>query len=392
MQYNNLIIIFANFGPYHLARLAAVAKLGREQNLGVIGIELAGREIIYPWQTGDNQGVAKYTLFPLAAVEEVPSWVMAYRMWAMLQRLNPQALAICGITGPGMLSALAWARYRKRVAVLMMATKENDKPRHPLKERLKGMIVSCFDAACVGGNLSQAYAIKLGIPGAKVFTGYDVVDNAYFAERAAQTRREADYYRNKYGLPENYFLCVSRFIDKKNISGLLKAYKRYCHICENQTWGLVICGSGPLETALKQQVQDLGLGQMQFAGFRQIDELPIFYSLSQCFIMPSSHFEQWGLVVNEAMASGLPVLVSKACGCAPDLVQEGVNGSTFDPYDVEGLARLMVKMSSGEVDLVAMGHASQRIIADWTPEIFAENLLKAVEAAKSSRSKKRFLL
>lgn len=85
-------------------------------------------------------------------------------------------------------------------------------------------------------------------------------------------------------------------------------------------------------------------------------------------------------------------MVVKACGCAPDLVQEGVNGSTFDPYDVEGLARLMVKMSSGEVDLVAMGHASQRIIADWTPEIFAENLLKAVEAAKSSRSKKRFLL
>ena len=88
------------------------------------------------------------------------------------------------------------------------------------------------------------------------------------------------------------------------------------------------------------------------------------------------------------MAAGLPVLVSRACGCAPDLVQDGMNGFTFDPYDVEGLARLMVKMSSGEADLKAMGEASRRIIAEWTPEVFAQNLFKAISVCL--RKKKVF--
>ena len=67
-----------------------------------------------------------------------------------------------------------------------------------------------------------------------------------------------------------------------------------------------------------------------------------------------------------------------------------MNGFTFDPYDVEGMARLLEKMSSGEVDLQAMGKASRRIIADWTPEVFAENLFKAVEAAQAAKKARKW--
>jgi glycosyltransferase involved in cell wall biosynthesis len=124
------------------------------------------------------------------------------------------------------------------------------------------------------------------------------------------------------------------------------------------------------------------------AGFKQPKDIANYFSNAICLILPSI-YETWGLVVNEAMAAGLPVLVSRACGCAPDLVQEGINGFTFDPYDVDGLARLMVRMSSGEVDLQAMGRASRKIIADWTPEVFAENLFKALEAAREAKRSKR---
>ena len=81
------------------------------------------------------------------------------------------------------------------------------------------------------------------------------------------------------------------------------------------------------------------------------------------------------------MASGLPVLVSNRCGCAPDLVQEGVNGFTFDPYNVEELAQLMLKISASNFPLSAFGDASHRIIADWSPERFAFGLQQAVEVA-----------
>jgi glycosyltransferase involved in cell wall biosynthesis len=85
--------------------------------------------------------------------------------------------------------------------------------------------------------------------------------------------------------------------------------------------------------------------------------------------------------VNEAMASGLPVLVSDRCGCAGDLVRNGINGFTFDPHNVEELSKLMVDLSRPETDLVAMGQASQEIISQWSPGRFAEGLAQAVDAA-----------
>ena len=97
----------------------------------------------------------------------------------------------------------------------------------------------------------------------------------------------------------------------------------------------------------------------------------------------ASTTEQWGLVVNEAMAAGLPVLVSNRCGCAPDLVRDGVNGFTFDPYDVDRLADLMLKVSSDQCDREAMGQASRAIIKDWGPERFADGLMQAVAVARS---------
>ena len=86
-------------------------------------------------------------------------------------------------------------------------------------------------------------------------------------------------------------------------------------------------------------------GAVILPGFRQYDELPAFYGLARAFVHASTT-EQWGLVVNEAMAAGLPVLVSDRCGCAQDLVRNGVNGFTFDPCDVEELAGLMHRVAA----------------------------------------------
>lgn len=91
--------------------------------------------------------------------------------------------------------------------------------------------------------------------------------------------------------------------------------------------------------------------------------------------------EQLGLVVNEAMASGLPVLISNRCGCAGDLVFEGKNGATFSPEETERLSNLMVKFSSGQLDLKAMGTVSHDIISEWKPERFAKRLYNALQVA-----------
>jgi len=177
-------------------------------------------------------------------------------------------------------------------------------------------------------------------------------------------------------------LASGRFIAKKNFDRLMEAYARYRVALGEGAWRLVILGDGRLRNRLEGRLRSLGLGgYVYLPGFKQYSQLPAYYGLAQAFIH-SSAVEQWGLVVNEAMAAGLPVLVSERCGCAPDLVEEGRNGFTFDPYDVEALAGLMVRLSSmSDQQRQPMGQASREIISRWTPQTFAENLVKAVEAA-----------
>ena len=242
---------------------------------------------------------------------------------------------------------MLWGKAGKKTLVMMSESSRNDKIRRPLLEWCKSQMVRRFDAALVGGNQQREYAALLGIPQHHIFLGYDVVNNDYFARKTDKVRQRKNYYRQVLGLPQRYFLTVSRFIPKKNLSGLIRAYGDYRRLTGDQAWDLVLCGSGPLERELKHQARDIA--GIHFSGFTQIDKLPFYYGLASTFILPSSHFEQWGLVVNEAMASGLPVLVSRICGCASELVEEGFNGFTFDPLDIEGLSRLMVKMAMGEV-------------------------------------------
>ena len=101
--------------------------------------------------------------------------------------------------------------------------------------------------------------------------------------------------------------------------------------------------------------------------------------------MHPSTTEQWGLVVNEAMAAGLPVIVSARCGCAPDLVVDGENGFRFNPEDTRGLAdRLQTVAESDAATLAALGNASRRRIADWSPARFAHGLRAAVGVARAN--------
>ncbi|MGB8990857.1 MAG: glycosyltransferase family 4 protein [Desulfobaccales bacterium] len=376
------MILYHYFGPYHLARLRALTQLGKSQGMTVAGLEFGSRQIFYAWSATPGDYGEKYTLFPQKAAEEVSNHQLVPALWSALQRLNPEALAICGHNSIGMLFPLMWAWMRRRGRILLMDSKYDDFPRHPAREWVKRRVFSLYHGALVSGALSRDYARRLGLAPQRIFIGSDVVNNHYFAREAEKARKQASQRRRKLGLPENYFLCVSRFDEKKNLSRLLQAYARYRHAAGERAWALVVVGSGPEETRLQEEVRQLGLSHVYFPGFKQIHELPAYYGLSRCLITPSSHSEQWGLVVNEAMAAGLPVLVSQACGCAPDLVQEGVNGYLFNPFDVGAMARVMHTMSSDSLNLQVMGEQSRRIIAEFSPETFARNLLRALEMAR----------
>jgi glycosyltransferase involved in cell wall biosynthesis len=288
--------------------------------------------------------------------------------------------------------ALAWCSANGVPAVVMSETTEWDESRWLWKEWIKRRILKFCSSGLVGGRPHTEYLVRLGMSLAKISQGYDAVDNGYFAGAVAEARTRAAEIRKRLCLPDNFFLASARFVEKKNLLGLIEAYARYRRLGANSEgghqaavpWDLVLLGDGPLRPTIVKFRSGAGLDRcIHLPGFKQFDELPSYYALASAFIHASTT-EQWGLVVNEAMSSGLPVLVSNRCGCAQDLVREGVNGFTFDPNDVSELARFMQRISAPEFPLAQFGSQSSSIVANWGPQRFAEGLEQAVTSAMNA--------
>jgi glycosyltransferase involved in cell wall biosynthesis len=350
--------------------------------MSIVAIELAGESSVYEWEKVDeDENFSRVTLFPERDSDSVGVSTMRCAVASQLDDIAPEAVAIPGWSKPGALAALEWCCQAKVPAVVMSATTAQDSARYWWKEVPKRRLVALFSAAVVAGQAHRSYLSSLGMPAERVFLGYDAVDNEYFREQSSAVQEEAAAWRRRLGLPERYFLACARFVPKKNLIRLIRAFAQYRHQAHAASWELVLLGDGPERATIEHAVAEAGIGSVvHLPGFKQYDDLPKYYGLADAFIHASTT-EQWGLVVNEAMASGLPVLVSERCGCAPELVCSGENGYTFDPYDVAAMHRHIERMADGTYDREAMGEASRRIVDRWTPERFAEGLHQAVQVA-----------
>src|SRR5262249_48293889 len=162
----------------------------------------------------------------------------------------------------------------------------------------------------VSGSRHRDYIAELGAPAERVFTGYGAVDNEHFSAGAAAARHAPDQLRAERSLPRHYFMACSRFSEKKNLFRLVEAYARYRARSPASAWSRVVVGEGELKAQLVALRDRLGLqAHVQFPGPKAYGELPVYYGLAEAFVHAST-VEQWGLVVNEAMAAGLPVIVS----------------------------------------------------------------------------------
>ena len=372
------VLIFANFGLYHLARFRALAKM-----YPVTAIELAAEQKLYGWHA-DKGGYDIVTLHHGALEDQRSLWVrlrLILSLWHALNAIRPQALLIPGYADMCCLVAAVWGRMRRARTVMMFETTEIDQPRVRAREIAKKALVKLlFDFGFVGGQRTSDYLEKLGMDPRRIVRNYDVVDNAFFAHGADHVRNTSS--PTDCGLQSQYFLYVGRLAPEKNLATLLRTFRRY--IDDGGTWSLVLVGTGPLEQYLKSTADQLGLtGLVHFAGFKDGQFLLPYYSFAGCFILPSIR-EPWGLVVNEAMASGLPVLVSTVCGCTPELVSSGVNGYSFAPGDEADLEEKLLRLTALPKEaMVAMGLASRRIVSAFSPTKWAESAVEVLARSDS---------
>ena len=365
-------IIFDSFGPYHLARLRAVSR-----TCTLLALEVNRCSAEYDWQArGPRPGFSTLTLNPNEGRAGLGARDQTLRLTRALDDFAPDCVFIPGWSRSYALAALRWCGARGIPGVVMSDTTEQDLLRSSWKEWLKRQIIANCASAFVGGSPHVDYLVKLGMPRDRVFQGYDVVDNDYFFHNAQMARERAVQFRAEFMLPEQYFLACSRFIEAKNLAVLIEAYSQYRtkflhsrwlkrYLPGSAPWSFVLLGDGTQRSALEHLIGELRLKAfVSLPGFKQYAELPVYYGLANAFVHASTS-EPWGLVVNEAMASGLPVLVSNRCGCVPDLVGNANSEFTFDPSDVEQIAQLMLRLSTSKPLQSSMSAASLEVISNW---------------------------
>lgn len=373
-----IAVIFDNFGPYHLARLVAASR-----RCELLGIEVVARSAEYGWAPSlESTSFRRETLVTETdSAKAGRSAGLARHLEEVLCSFEPAAVAIPGWSSRAAFLSLHWCIRKHVPAIVMSESQANDEVRYSPKEWVKRRCVNACGSALVGGVRHREYLIELGMAADRICIGYDVVDNDYFASKADSARANRRVLSRNLSLPEHYFLASNRFIAKKNLPLILRAFARYRQNARGTAWDLVLLGDGPLRSRLESLVADLDLeARVHLPGFTQYNELPLYYGLAGAFVHASTT-EQWGLVVNEAMASGLPVVVSNRCGCAPELVADGTNGFQFDPNDETVLAQHMMRLASDKDNRLKMGQASRERIRQWGPDRFAEGLTQAAEKA-----------
>ena len=283
---------------------------------------------------------------------------------------RPDVVLLTGYYDPAQLLLGLLLKLRGCKVVLQSESTALDNPRTGWRERLKKVVVGICDGFFCFGTRAAEYLIQLGAAPARILVRNNaVVDNTllkHIFEQAIPTREARKTALDL--LPKN-LIYVGRLAEEKNLIQLLDSVAQARQDVLNSGWGLIFLGEGPQKAALQAEVARLNLGAcVRFLPGCDWTEVPKYLALADALVLPSLS-EPWGLVVNEAMACGLPVLVSDRCGCTIDLVAEGQNGYTFSPENPATLtARLTQLMTLPDDTLQRMGAASQARIGQWAPE------------------------
>jgi glycosyltransferase involved in cell wall biosynthesis len=231
-----------------------------------------------------------------------------------------------------------------------------------LGQRFKGPLLRYLlnhaDRLLYIGEANRQFYLEQGIEWERLAPAPYCVDNKRFAAEAAAVRSEREHIREEWKVPQDAFcfLFAGKFIPKKRPLDLVEAAQRLQRAFPNRRIHLLWVGTGELGGELRSgcyahfdaEYENDAIAQgdghrpsASFIGFLNQGEISRAYIAADCLVLPSNAQETWGLVVNEAMASGLPCIVSNACGCVEDLVDPIRPDLSYPVGDVAALERAM---------------------------------------------------
>lgn len=293
-----------------------------------------------------------------------------------LRQVRPDVIVCGGYNYPSAWRAAFWARERNIPFLLWTESNAADhRGRSTFVEYLKRKYLGMCRGFVVPGEASKSYLQQLGLPAELIFKAPDAVDNELFTQGARMARTNLATVRKRIDVPERYFLNVGRLIRAKGVFDLLEAYAKLDEEIRASV-GLVFVGEGDAKSELIRRASLIRPGTVKVSLFVQKEQLAEFYALADAFVFPT-HSDPWGLVVNEAMASGLPVIASNVAGCVSDLVEDGWNGFIVPVSDVRRICSSMELLAKGNDLRGQMGERSLQRIQEYSPEACAAGIAKA---------------
>jgi glycosyltransferase involved in cell wall biosynthesis len=286
-------------------------------------------------------------------------------------RSDADLFVLCGYERLDCWLQLLVLKLRRRKVALFLDSTANDHPRRLMRDALKRIFLRSLDGVFGYGQRSKEYVVLLGASPQKVFI--PCVAAALKSDFSAAAVLEA---RCRAGLSAHspQFLFVGRLVLAKGVDLLIDAFAKIRN--DFPLARLVIVGDGPQRQFLQAKAASLLPNcSVQFKGIETGVDLSAEFAHATALVL-SSTSEPWGLVVNEALAHGCPVIVSDCCGCGPELVINGETGYLHRTGDIEDLADKLRRAPSQFADRAASGYRCQEVVARYTPENAALNILR----------------
>jgi glycosyltransferase involved in cell wall biosynthesis len=300
-------------------------------------------------------------------------------LWADLRRFRPDVI-ISHELGPRTLLAAAYARVHRIPLVIWsyqsrISATQGRRTRGFVRRRL---LRQCRRAVGMGVQAREVLE-AWGAPGSRIVDAPNATDHRALRERfeTAESEARAAAIRDRVAGHRRIALVVGRLVPLKGTAAILDAWLRL-PAETRERWRLVFVGEGPLDP-LVRDARPLGV---HLEGPVPVEEMADWYRAADLHVFPSMG-DVWGLVVNEAMACGVPTLCSIHAGCCDDLVQDGVNGLSFDPTSGDG-GSAALHAALDRHDLPALGEQARRDVAPYTTDRLAAAFRTAVEASLAS--------
>lgn len=363
------IFLWENFGPMHVDRLSALARALAGQ-WEIVGVQWAGKSTTYDWIAPDVENFSLVTLFPDTLPAAIGFASKVQRTLRFCLEAKADAFFFSHYNDPAIVvTAATLALLRKRVFGMLLSKFDDYERKIPL-ELFKSLILLPYAGFLTNRGRAERYIRFLRGPKVPIAYGHNTLS-------VEEIRALAQAAPAPGGMPHSarHFTAISRLVPKKNLSLLIDAYALYRKAVAAPR-PLHICGSGELEADLRARIAALGLAELVILrGFLQRPEIAQELAGSLALILPSIE-EQFGNVVIEAQAMGVPAIISDNCGVHETLIRTAVNGFVVEPDNPAGLAFFMQWLDEDEClwERLARGCAQFLPLAD-TPA-FVEGVMK----------------